>query len=297
MIRAAEGAAGRDAAVGLIERLTARARRVDADCADGRLTFRVWGQGRPLLLLHGGFGSWLHWVRNIEALDAHCQVIAVDLPGLGDSDLLDGPPDGERIAAHIAEGLDIAFPALAPLTIAGFSLGGAIGSALARRVLSRLHHLVLLGPSGLGELWQDATADLERYSRDMNESARQAVTRRNLARSMIADKSKIDALAVDIQLRLLRDKPRLRGMTISQSKIVIANLSALPSPEKVTILWGDRDPYLTGGVRAGADAVRALLPGAAIQIVESAGHWVAFEAPDAVNSLLQSRVSGIASVA
>jgi pimeloyl-ACP methyl ester carboxylesterase len=114
---------------------------------------------------------------------------------------------------------------------------------------------------------------------------------------MIADKSKIDALAVDIQSRLLRDKPRLRGMTISQSKIVIANLSALPSPEKVTILWGDRDPYLTGGVRAGADAVRALLPGAAIQIVESAGHWVAFEAPDAVNSLLQSRVSGIASVA
>ena len=26
----------------------------------------MWGEGRPLVLLHGGTGSWMHWVRNVE---------------------------------------------------------------------------------------------------------------------------------------------------------------------------------------------------------------------------------------
>jgi pimeloyl-ACP methyl ester carboxylesterase len=273
-----------------IERVTARARRLDVDCAGGRLAFRIWGEGRPLLLLHGGFGSWLHWIRNVEVLAAHCQVIAVDLPGLGDSDLLDGPPDGEAIASHIAEGLKIGFPNLGSVTIAGFSLGGAIGSALAARLAPRLHQLVLLGPSGLGEMWQDATADLQRYSREMSEAERRAVTRHNLARSMIADEAKIDALAIMIQSRLSRDKPRLRGMTISRSEILISNVAALPAPENVTILWGEHDPYPAGGVRPGVEAVRTRLPGVTVEVCDNAGHWVAYEAPAAMNDLLLSRV-------
>ena len=40
----------------------------------------------PTVLLHGGSGSWNHWVRNIDALLASGrQVIAPDLPGFGDS--------------------------------------------------------------------------------------------------------------------------------------------------------------------------------------------------------------------
>ncbi|MGT2492391.1 alpha/beta fold hydrolase [Cupriavidus basilensis] len=35
-----------------------------------RVVWRRFGEGRPVILLHGGHGSWLHWVRNIEALAA-----------------------------------------------------------------------------------------------------------------------------------------------------------------------------------------------------------------------------------
>ena len=32
----------------------------------GEVVWRMWGAGTPLVLLHGGTGSWMHWVRNVE---------------------------------------------------------------------------------------------------------------------------------------------------------------------------------------------------------------------------------------
>ena len=62
-----------------------RSRRFETPCGEGRIVWRVWGSGPPLLLTHGGGGSWLHWIRNIDALAQERTVWAVDLPGYGDS--------------------------------------------------------------------------------------------------------------------------------------------------------------------------------------------------------------------
>lgn len=71
-----------------VERVAAAGTRVETPCGAGRLVWYSWGQGRPLLLLHGGSGSWTHWIRNVETLAAAgYQVIAPDLPGSGDSAL------------------------------------------------------------------------------------------------------------------------------------------------------------------------------------------------------------------
>src|ERR1700754_4216421 len=43
------------------------------------------GGGPPLLLVHGGHGAWQHWCANIDALSEHARVMAIDLPGFGDS--------------------------------------------------------------------------------------------------------------------------------------------------------------------------------------------------------------------
>src|SRR3546814_6277896 len=48
-------------------------------CGDGQMVWRLWGEGPPLVLLHGGSGSWTHWFRNIPALARRYRVIAADL--------------------------------------------------------------------------------------------------------------------------------------------------------------------------------------------------------------------------
>ncbi|QNG19991.1 alpha/beta hydrolase [Rhodococcus triatomae] len=43
------------------------------------------GTGRPVLLIHGMAGSWTHWARTIPFLARRHRVVAIDLPGFGDS--------------------------------------------------------------------------------------------------------------------------------------------------------------------------------------------------------------------
>ena len=55
----------------------------------GDVVWHVWGQEHagnttPLVLLHGGSGSWTHWVRNVQHLAQTRSVWALDLPGCGE---------------------------------------------------------------------------------------------------------------------------------------------------------------------------------------------------------------------
>ena len=66
---------------------------------DGHIVWRCWGQGKPLVLLHGGTGSWMHWIRNVEALSHDMMVVVPDLPGSGESASPQPPFSAESIAA------------------------------------------------------------------------------------------------------------------------------------------------------------------------------------------------------
>src|SRR5439155_25324434 len=69
----------------LVEKIAAEAQRFETPCGEGSMVWRSWGSGPPLVLLHGGYGSWSHWIRNVLPLSRHFRVIAPDLPGLGES--------------------------------------------------------------------------------------------------------------------------------------------------------------------------------------------------------------------
>ena len=73
----------------VLDALLDRCQEIHTPCGDGHMTWRAWNADRRdlpvVVLLHGGFGGWNHWVRNIHTLEKTHRIIAADLPGCGDS--------------------------------------------------------------------------------------------------------------------------------------------------------------------------------------------------------------------
>lgn len=89
------------------------------------LGYKIVGEGQPLILLHGGFGSVEMFGLNVELLAARRQVIGVDLQSHGRSPAADRPMRFETMADDIAALIrELGFERAA---ILGFSLGGAVG--------------------------------------------------------------------------------------------------------------------------------------------------------------------------
>ncbi len=95
----------------IVKELELRARKETTPCGDGNMVWHIWGDGPSLVLMHGGYGSWTHWVKNIEALSQHFTVYTPDTPGLGDSAMPPEPVSPDSIGAIVSEGLNLLIPA------------------------------------------------------------------------------------------------------------------------------------------------------------------------------------------
>ncbi|HEY7342888.1 MAG TPA: alpha/beta fold hydrolase [Ktedonobacterales bacterium] len=119
---------------------------------NGVIHYERSGQGEPLLLLHG-IGSGLRiWDPVLPMLTSHYDVIAVDLPGHGDSPILDDgtPPDAVGFAGALARFMDELGIETAHLV--GNSLGGWTALELAK--MGRARSVICLSPAGL---WRNKT--------------------------------------------------------------------------------------------------------------------------------------------
>ena len=72
---------------------------------DGKVCWRSWGKGTPLVLLHGGYGSWRHWIKQAIPFSKNFNVLIPDMPGFGESDDLTLPHTPEKIASNLADTL------------------------------------------------------------------------------------------------------------------------------------------------------------------------------------------------
>jgi pimeloyl-ACP methyl ester carboxylesterase len=113
--------------------------------ADLALVHDRGGSGEPLVLVHGIGSCWRCWDPVVPLLREHHDVIALDLPGSGDSPAVDGEPTVYAITdaldeALLAAGLDGAH-------LVGNSLGGWVVAELAAR--GRAKSAVAISPAGL----------------------------------------------------------------------------------------------------------------------------------------------------
>jgi pimeloyl-ACP methyl ester carboxylesterase len=151
-----------------LSEMASRAQRHETPCGNGTLVWRVWGTGRPVVLLHGAHGFWAHWIRNIEALAAQRSVWAPDLPGMGDSMLADGV-DHRAIAAPIATGIRQLLGSECPVDVVGFSFGGVVATHLAVLYPEIVGRLIVIDAGGLdtplGEMTLTSTRGLDQAAR------------------------------------------------------------------------------------------------------------------------------------
>jgi pimeloyl-ACP methyl ester carboxylesterase len=88
------------------------------------LGYRVVGEGKPLVLLHGGFGTSEMFGPNVDLLAAGRQVIGVDLQSHGRTPAVDRPMRFETMADDVAELIRSLGHERA--AVMGFSLGGGV---------------------------------------------------------------------------------------------------------------------------------------------------------------------------
>lgn len=269
--------------------LLARATRLTTPCGDGDLVWHRWGTpgGPPVVLLHGGSGSWTHWLRNIDALAAAGHdVLVPDMPGFGDSA---PPPDGQDadvLPGWLARGLQ-ALVGDRPAALVGFSFGGLVAGLWAQAQSQRVARLVLVGAPALSNE-RLAPLDLRPWERKPPGDERLAVHRHNLLQLMLAHADSATPLAVALHAaNVERDRLRRRRLMLTDALAQVLPQLACP----VHGIWGAQDVLyaqrlpLIGQVLGTAPGFRSL------DLLPDAGHWVAWEAAEAFNAALAAALA------
>lgn len=108
-----------------------------------QIYYEIYGEGEPLILIHGGLGNGQYWVNQIPVFAEHYQVIVMDSRGHGRSSFDEQPITYELMASDVLGLMD--HLKLERASIVGWSDGGIIGLEIAINNPERLDKVVAYG--------------------------------------------------------------------------------------------------------------------------------------------------------
>lgn len=264
-----------------IARIDGLASKTTTDCGpDARMVWRRWGSGPKLVLIHGGAGSWMHWIRNIEVLARSHTVWAPDLPGFGDSDLPREGLDADTLYPWVSDGIRELIGD-DPFDLVGFSFGGLVAALVAAERPANLRRLVLVSIASMGLLSDNPVLRPMRGVSDPVE--RRDILRFNLNALMLHDGNAIDDLAMAVQgASAPRDRVKNRKVVLTDILLRICSDWRCP----VFSIWGRQDLLYRKQIDK-LMSVSARLGLADRVVLEDAGHWLQYEKADEFNRVLQ----------
>jgi pimeloyl-ACP methyl ester carboxylesterase len=228
------------------------------------------GQAQRVVFLHGLGGSQSTWQIVLGELADRYRVVAIDLPGHGQSDK--SAPDAADysvpgIAAAIGEAVESL--KLAPAIVVGHSLGGAVALQLALDRPELVTGLVLVDSVGLGREIAGELLDL--MERDPGRE-----TARGLLELFFEDRR----LVVDRGVEEMAQNQLSPGCWDAQGAVAAAAFARdgqrLDLPERLgrvaqpaLIAWGARDRVVP---LAHATATVTALPDALLKVMPNVGH-------------------------
>lgn len=262
----------------------ARASRHESVHAGRRMVWHRWGAdaGEPVVLLHGGSGSWTHWLRNVETLAATGRAVwAPDLPGFGESDRPATGNDADAMVEPLSTALREWFGA-SPVDVVGFSFGGLVGGLAAAGHPEQVRRLVLVGAPALA--LSGLRLGLTEWRHLPTSQERAAVHRANLAALMLHHRESITPLAVALHAANL-ERDRLRRRKLARTEALQMALPQVRCP--MAAIYGRDDVLYRDRTDALEASLRSLPLMQSFEFVEGAGHWVQFERAEAFDAALR----------
>ena len=258
--------------------------RVEVDGLAVRYARRGPSTGVPVLFVHGFGGDLGNWLFNLDALAEVAPVIALDLPGHGQSaTTLPGAAlaDLARFVARFLDQLDIE-----RVHAVGHSLGGAIATRFALDHPGRVATLTLVNSAGLGpEINGGYTSGFVEAAsrRELKPVVEQLFANPELASRQLVDD-------------LLKYK-RLDGVAESLTTLAAAQFPAGRQAEQpgrelagrdlpLLVVWGREDRVIPVEHADNAPA------GATVRIFEDTGHMTMMERASDFNALLKRHIGG-----
>jgi pimeloyl-ACP methyl ester carboxylesterase len=249
-----------------------------------------YGEGSPLIFIHGLSGCWQNWVENIPYFAREHRVIAVDLPGFGQSEM---PVEPISISGY-AETIDALMQELGidSAQVVGNSMGGFIGAELAIGFPARVERLVLVAAAGLStaQIRTERTKGLRHRAENVAffylgwlASRSTAVTRRRRLRSalLLLVAAHPDRLppALTIEQVAGSGKPGF-----SDALDAICGYKLRDRLEKIgcptLVVWGDKDRLVP---LRDASIFEELIPDSRKVIYKDTGHISMMERPARFN--------------
>jgi len=240
------------------------------------------GSGEPLVLVHPLGADRVVWEPVMDRLTAHHDVIAVDMPGFGESPELpeEVPATAHEIAAQIGATLDSL--GVGRAHVAGISLGGWVALEFAK--LDRCRSVTGLCPAGfwarpLGprpEAARGTAMALVGLLRPLLQTQR---GRRLVLRGSVAHPERVPPAAAYRLVRAYALSPGFGRANAEMRKTLFSGFEEIRGP--ITLAWADRDRLVSPprSAPAGVHTVR----------LHDCGHVPTWDSPDQVaGAILQT---------
>ncbi len=246
------------------------------------------GSGRPLLLVHGLGSTRRAWCLIARALSEHRDVIAVDLPGHGDT-----PAEADSgTFAGLARSLDawLVAEGLTGVDMVGSSLGGRLVLEMAR--IGQAGAVVALDPGGFWAGWErqytyaslKASAVLLRtLGPALPLLASNPASRTALLAQLSAQPWALNGDLVAGELTSLTETPNFDALVYDLAFGPAQPGPAAPGAGPITIGWGRHDRLTLPDQ---ADRALAAFPGARLHWFDRSGHFPMFDEPEAALALI-----------
>lgn len=255
-----------------------------AQLSDCSLFYLDEGQGSPLLFVHGFPLDHTMWREQIAEFRNTHRVLAVDLPGFGQSSPAPGEMSIAGFADQLAEFLD-QIGATEPVTLCGLSMGGSIALQFALRHPQRLSRLILCDCRAVADSpeAQKMRHDLaDRVLKQGPAFVAEAMATRLFAASTLAQQPEI---VQSIQSVIRSSAPASvagGARALANREDVVPRLREIHIPALVVV--GSEDMIST------VDEMRQMavgLPQGSIEVIPGAGHMAPLEAPTIVNARIR----------